>query len=357
VRFCVFRLPTANSFPAPYILPIFSILLKYFRVVLLSELEGGSLAMTHYKMPKQPIDDTFSDKWGIASLTSVGAGIGKLGGNARLFDLINMETYRAHRMSILDLSVGKTPIPISGSVWSSGGYTYFKTPKPMNFPAFNDKGSEVITRDAGIYSWNTITIYEKFRGITTSEVLAMVRSRGFSLGIPEISMARGDTTIHYSDGKPVKTPDYELRINLQSKEELFPGFKVSVEDDVLVFKLSDEILFDFDKDLLHYKSDEALGRIFTILNSKKGYSRIKIEGHTDSIERIPGYNLNLSIRRAKAVENYFRRNKWALDTSYHLEHHGFGATKPVAPNKFPNGMDNPDGRAKNRRVEIYVYKR
>jgi len=35
---------------------------------------------------------------------------------------------------------------------------------------------------------------------------------------------------------------------------------------------------------------------------------------------------------------------------------GFGAGDPVAPNTKPDGSDNPDGRRKNRRVEILIAK-
>ena len=35
-----------------------------------------------------------------------------------------------------------------------------------------------------------------------------------------------------------------------------------------------------------------------------------------------------------------------------METKGFGKTKPIAPNKLPNGKDNPEGRAKNRRIEF-----
>ena len=35
---------------------------------------------------------------------------------------------------------------------------------------------------------------------------------------------------------------------------------------------------------------------------------------------------------------------------------GFGAKKPVAPNTKPDGSDDPEGRQKNRRVEIVVKK-
>jgi outer membrane protein OmpA-like peptidoglycan-associated protein len=31
---------------------------------------------------------------------------------------------------------------------------------------------------------------------------------------------------------------------------------------------------------------------------------------------------------------------------------GFGKTKPVAPNTTPDGRDDPEGRQKNRRVEV-----
>jgi outer membrane protein OmpA-like peptidoglycan-associated protein len=36
---------------------------------------------------------------------------------------------------------------------------------------------------------------------------------------------------------------------------------------------------------------------------------------------------------------------------------GFGARNPVAPNTKPDGSDDPDGRQKNRRVEIAIGKK
>jgi outer membrane protein OmpA-like peptidoglycan-associated protein len=35
---------------------------------------------------------------------------------------------------------------------------------------------------------------------------------------------------------------------------------------------------------------------------------------------------------------------------------GLGAALPVAPNTNPDGSDNPEGRHKNRRVEIVLSK-
>ena len=33
---------------------------------------------------------------------------------------------------------------------------------------------------------------------------------------------------------------------------------------------------------------------------------------------------------------------------------GYGEAQPVADNQKPNGEDNPEGRAKNRRVEVII---
>ena len=41
----------------------------------------------------------------------------------------------------------------------------------------------------------------------------------------------------------------------------------------------------------------------------------------------------------------------------HILHtRGWGKTRPIAPNTNPDGSDNPEGRAKNRRVEITIAK-
>jgi OOP family OmpA-OmpF porin len=34
--------------------------------------------------------------------------------------------------------------------------------------------------------------------------------------------------------------------------------------------------------------------------------------------------------------------------------HGWGKSRPIAPNTQPGGADDPEGRQKNRRVEITV---
>jgi outer membrane protein OmpA-like peptidoglycan-associated protein len=40
----------------------------------------------------------------------------------------------------------------------------------------------------------------------------------------------------------------------------------------------------------------------------------------------------------------------------HIRTSGAGETRPKVPNEKPDGSDDPDGRQKNRRVEIVVRK-
>jgi outer membrane protein OmpA-like peptidoglycan-associated protein len=300
-------------------------------------------------MKKQPIDDKMSTRWGLAALKSVGVSIyGDVGGNLRVFDLINMETYRAHRMTIVDGSAG-VGLPVSISLLSND-YTYFETKRPANFSSFDGRRSKVSTVDLAFYSWTTVKI---FTNVTTP--LAEVKSSGWGLATPEVSDSEGVTEIYYSDGRPVQDPRYDVHIDIPT-EETFDGFKVVTSDDAIVIKLSGDVLFDFDKDLIHYQASEVLSKVIRYINSKQGFKRIRIEGHTDSKEITPGHNLVLSRGRAKAVKEYFVKYD-VFSTPYVIETEGFAATKPVAPNTNPDGSDNPAGREKNRRVEIYLYKK
>nr|WP_252831800.1 OmpA family protein [Brachyspira pilosicoli] len=70
---------------------------------------------------------------------------------------------------------------------------------------------------------------------------------------------------------------------------------------------------------------------------------IIVEGHTDNTGEA-NYNQALSEKRAKTVADYI------LPKLEHdkLSYRGFGDKEPIASN------DNPDGRQKNRRVDIII---
>ncbi|HJX95297.1 MAG TPA: OmpA family protein, partial [Candidatus Acidoferrum sp.] len=71
---------------------------------------------------------------------------------------------------------------------------------------------------------------------------------------------------------------------------------------------------------------------------------VAIEGHTDSVGS-DEYNQDLSERRAQSVRDYFVQQGIPSAT---IEARGFGKTAPIASN------DTPEGRQRNRRVELVV---
>jgi OmpA-OmpF porin, OOP family len=108
--------------------------------------------------------------------------------------------------------------------------------------------------------------------------------------------------------------------------------------------------FDFDKATLRPDAVSILNEAIEIL---KRYPDLKVEvaGHTDSIGS-DAYNQGLSERRAKTVYDYLTSN--GVDAARLAGPTGYGESRPIAPNTNPDGSDNPEGRAQNRRTELNV---
>ena len=121
------------------------------------------------------------------------------------------------------------------------------------------------------------------------------------------------------------------------------GFNIQIN-------LSSDVLFDFDKAELKPEADSELQKAADVIR-QKGKGLILISGYTDS-KGSDAYNKRLSLARAQAVKNWFEAQ--GLHQNYETE--GLGAANPVAPNTNDDGSDNPEGRTKNRRVEIIVNK-
>jgi outer membrane protein OmpA-like peptidoglycan-associated protein len=81
----------------------------------------------------------------------------------------------------------------------------------------------------------------------------------------------------------------------------------------------------------------------------KAYSNvaIKINGHTDS-RGDEEKNKKLSAERAESVKNYLKSN--GINTE-RVTTEGYGSSKPIANN------ETEEGRAQNRRIEVYVIKK
>jgi outer membrane protein OmpA-like peptidoglycan-associated protein len=103
------------------------------------------------------------------------------------------------------------------------------------------------------------------------------------------------------------------------------------------------ILFDIDKSDLRPVSETNLAKLAIILN-KYPDTNILIEGHTDDTGT-DDYNMALSKDRAQSVSLYLATVEVK---SARFSIAGYGETQPIVTN------DSPEGRQKNRRVDIAV---
>jgi outer membrane protein OmpA-like peptidoglycan-associated protein len=116
--------------------------------------------------------------------------------------------------------------------------------------------------------------------------------------------------------------------------------------------LAADVLFDFDKADIKAEASSSLHELAQIIRDKaKG--PVTIQGYTDALGA-DAYNQRLSERRAASVKAWLVANEKLAAPG--LTTAGLGAKDPVAPNKHPDGSDDPDGRQRNRRVKIIIHK-
>ena len=103
----------------------------------------------------------------------------------------------------------------------------------------------------------------------------------------------------------------------------------------------DNLGFELGKDIILAGSFASLDELAGVLNKKSTW-KLQISGHTDNVGDDDS-NLILSKKRAEAVKDYLI-SKGITTERFVIEY--FGETKPIADNS------TPEGRAKNRRVEM-----
>src|SRR5258706_13583846 len=131
-------------------------------------------------------------------------------------------------------------------------------------------------------------------------------------------------------------------------EAVLKDLGAKITDREIHIDLAADVLFDFDKYTLRPAANETLTKVSQVAS---GYpdAPLLIEGHTDG-KGTHAYNMTLSDNRAAAVKKWLVE-KGSIKAS-RVTTRGWGETKPVAPNKKPDGSDDPHGRQKNRRVEL-----
>ncbi|GAA4636969.1 hypothetical protein GCM10023196_088940 [Actinoallomurus vinaceus] len=167
-----------------------------------------------------------------------------------------------------------------------------------------------------------------FAGAALALFLPAAASAG---DVPDANLRQSVQSISVADG----VRDIDLGhavIPLEEKDT--SGGEVTV-------RINADVLFDFGKATL---TDVARRRIAEI--AKQIHGPVRVAGFTDAIGS-PAHNRTLSKQRAEAVRAELARHVKVTITAV-----GYGEARPVAPNRTPDGKDDPVGRAKNRRVEI-----
>lgn len=134
---------------------------------------------------------------------------------------------------------------------------------------------------------------------------------------------------------------------VETTRSLLTELNARRSEGVIVIDLPADVLFDFDKATIRADAEPALARAAELLKSYPT-AQVGIGGHTDA-KGDDAYNEGLSLRRARAVA---ARLQSAAGRTLGAE--GFGERRPVAANVKLDGSDDPDGRQKNRRVEIRI---
>lgn len=125
------------------------------------------------------------------------------------------------------------------------------------------------------------------------------------------------------------------------------GIQVAQREEGVALILSDQLLFESGQTTVKPNAAPILGRVSSLL--KRTNFNMRIEGHTDNTQmsssRYPT-NWELSTARAASVAEFLVRREGIKPQRLSLS--GYGEYKPLAPNI------TPEGRAKNRRVELIL---
>jgi outer membrane protein OmpA-like peptidoglycan-associated protein len=132
------------------------------------------------------------------------------------------------------------------------------------------------------------------------------------------------------------------RLDKQAKE-LEALAETKRTENGIVTKLKGDILFDSGSATLKPAAATNLNQIAAIIK-KYPEDRVLFVGHTDSTGKATK-NQTLSEQRAKTVMDHMAAQGLPAGT---LAFQGMGPSQPVASN------DTPDGRSRNRRVELQI---
>lgn len=154
-------------------------------------------------------------------------------------------------------------------------------------------------------------------------------------------------TVSALDQAPLSNPDLV-------KVFASRGLDAREEGAGVVLYLPTVYLFGFGKSDVDAPAHTQLKEIATLLAEPMLAGRkVTVEGHADGVGS-RRYNQSLSEARARAVIAVLEAGGVARDR---LHSRAYGKDRPLEPNRTAAGEDNPDGRARNRRVALVIEQR
>lgn len=149
---------------------------------------------------------------------------------------------------------------------------------------------------------------------------------------------------------PIESKVLDITGVTRGVEGLLKDLGAKVREHEISIELAADVMFDFNKYDIKPEAAQTLQKVAQVIQGYKN-APIVIEGHTDNVGS-DQHNLKLSEQRAMSVKTWFVQN--GKIPAGRISTKGLGETKPVAPNSKPDGSDDPEGRQKNRRVEIVI---
>lgn len=149
---------------------------------------------------------------------------------------------------------------------------------------------------------------------------------------------------------PIQSKVLEITGVTRGVQGLLKDLGAKVREHEISIELAADVMFDFNKYDIKPEAAQTLQKVAQVI---QGYDKapIVIGGHTDSVGS-DQHNLKLSDQRAMSVKTWLVQN--GKISGGRISTKGWGETKPVASNTKPDGSDDPEGRQKNRRVEIVI---
>ena len=224
----------------------------------------------------------------------------------------------------------------------SGGASWIVT--------YSDMVTLLLTFFIMLYAMSTIDA-QKFAAIVASFSKEMNPEAYYQMMEAEAAEQVVDDT--YEETEEIEETEdidvlYTLLKQYIEENELAGQVEISKSEEYVFIRFSDSVTFRGYSDILEQKGKGVLDVLAEGLVMVDEYiEEVVIAGHTAKVEYdMTDIDRSLSSNRANVVLKYLE-NKDVIDPAKYLAI-GYGLYSPIADNS------TPEGRAKNRRVEIYI---